>query len=170
MIEPSHLLVVGFVAGAGALSAAADFYSRRVPNMLTLGIATTGVALATTRATDINVAAAVGGLAVGLLLMLPGFAIGATGGGDVKLFAAFGTLLGPSRIGWAFLYTALVGAALALVVAWQRKRLATTIEGAIALVGADGVAVREIEHPTRHNRFAYAPAIALGALASALGF
>ena len=154
---------------SGAVSALVDLRCRRVPNPLTLGIAALGLALAAMRATGVGMSGAFGGLAVGLLLMLPGFAIGATGGGDVKLFAALGTVLGPARIGWAFVYTALVGAALALAIAWRRKRLATTIERAIALVGADGAAAREIEHPTRNNRFAYAPAIALGALAAALG-
>ncbi len=157
------------VAACGVTSAIVDLRCRRVPNPLTLSIAALGVALAATNTTGVGVGQAFGGLAIGLLLMLPGFVIGATGGGDVKLFAALGTVLGPSRIGWAFLYTALVGAALALAIAWRRKRLATTIERAIALASADGAAVREIEHPTRHNRFAYAPAIALGALAAALG-
>jgi Flp pilus assembly protein protease CpaA len=163
-------LVVGLVAGCGVASAIVDLNCRRIPNPLTLGIAVTGVALAAWQATGVGVGQALAGLAVGLLLMLPGFFIGATGGGDVKLFAALGTLLGPSGIGWAFLYTAIVGAALALAVAWRRNRLATTIEGAIALAGADGAAARVIEHPARNNRFAYAPAIALGALAAALGF
>ena len=39
--------------------------------------------------------AALGGIAVGLAVMLPGHLIGATGAGDVKFFAALGTLLGP---------------------------------------------------------------------------
>ena len=147
-----------------------DVTCRRVPNPLTLSIAALGVALAATQATSVGVAQAFGGLAVGLLLMLPGFAIGATGGGDVKLFAALGTMLGPTRTGVAFLYTALVGAALALAMAWRRKRLATTLERAIALAAATGATTREIEQPTHDNRFAYAPAIALGALAAAVGF
>ena len=156
------------VGGCGALSAIVDLYSRRVPNPLTLATAVLGVGLATTNMTSIGVGQAFGGLAVGLLLMLPGYAIGATGGGDVKLFAALGTLLGPAGTGWAFLYTSLVGAALAITIALWRKRLATTMVGTIALV-SDGNAVHEIRQPARNNRFAYAPAIALGALAAAVG-
>lgn len=158
------------VAACGAVSTLVDLRYRRVPNPLTLGTALLGVVLAALHATHVGVAGAIGGLAVGLLLMLPGFFIGATGGGDVKLFAALGTVLGPSRIGWAFLYTALAGAALAIAVALRRKRLATTVERAIAIASANGAAVREIESSTRNNRFAYAPAIAVGALAAALGF
>ena len=167
MLPPSSALVVGLVAASGVTSALVDLACRRVPNPLTLSIAALGVALAAAHATGVGVAQAFGGLAVGLLLMLPGFAIGATGGGDVKLFAALGTMLGPTRTGVAFLYTALVGAALALAMAWRRQQLATTIERAAALAG--GAAAGDIEHPARHNRFAYAPAIALGALAAALG-
>jgi Flp pilus assembly protein protease CpaA len=166
---PSNAVVIAVVAGCGAASAIVDLRCRRVPNPLTLAIAALGVALAAVRVTGVSPLQALGGLAVGLLLMFPGFLIGATGGGDVKLFAALGTVLGPTRTGWAFLYTALVGAALALAIAWRRKRLATTIERAVALVSADGALVQDIEHPAQHNRFAYAPAIALGALAAALG-
>ena len=166
---PSNSVVIAVVAGCGAASAIVDLRCRRVPNPLTLAIAALGVALAAARVTGVSPLQALGGLAVGLLLMFPGFLIGATGGGDVKLFAALGTVLGPTRTGWAFLYTALVGAALALAIAWRRKRLATTIERAVALVSADGALVRDIEQPAQHNRFAYAPAIALGALAAAFG-
>ena len=161
---------MSIVAGVGAASALIDLRLRRIPNPLTIGVAASGVALAGVHASTIGVAQALGGLAVGLALMLPGFLIGATGGGDVKLFAALGTLLGPSQTGMAFLYTALAGAALALAIAWRRKRLATTVERAVALVSATGAAAtRAIEDSASHNRFAYAPAIAIGALIAALG-
>ena len=168
--QTSNTVVVAFVASCGAASAIVDLRCRRVPNPLTLAIAVLGIALAATRTTSVSPAQALGGLAVGLLLMFPGFLIGATGGGDVKLFAALGTVLGPSRTGWAFLYTALVGAALALAIAWRRKRLATTIASAVAIVSADAAVRRSLEHSSSHHRFAYAPAIALGALVAALGF
>jgi prepilin peptidase CpaA len=115
-------------------------------------------------------AAALGGFAVGLLLMLPGHLIGATGAGDVKLFAAIGTLLGPVGIAVAFVYTALLGGALALAVAVHRGRLNDTLEETATLVLTGGANVARIERPSADNRFAYAPAIALGALAAALGF
>jgi prepilin peptidase CpaA len=160
---------VSVVAGVGAASALIDLRLRRIPNPLTVGVAASGVLLAGVHASNIGLVQALGGLAVGLALMLPGFLIGATGGGDVKLFAALGTLLGPSRTGMAFLYTALAGAALALAIAWRRKRLATTVERAVALVSATGAATRAIEDSGSRNRFAYAPAIAIGTLIAALG-
>jgi prepilin peptidase CpaA len=120
--------------------------------------------------TGVSVAGALGGFALGLLLMLPGHVVGATGAGDVKLFAAIGTLLGPVGIAIAFMYTAILGGALALVVAVHRGRLQDTLQETATLVVTGGANIAAIERPTSNNRFAYAPAIALGALAAALGF
>src|SRR6266581_4052469 len=87
-----------------------------------------GVALAAIHMTGVSVPGALGGLALGLVLMLPGHVIGATGAGDVKLFAALGTLLGPGRTGVAFIYTALAGGLIAVIVATRRRRLRATVE------------------------------------------
>ena len=162
-------MVATVVASVGA-GAVVDLYTRRVPNPLTLGIAVVGVAMAATHVSGVSVAGAFAGFGLGLFLMLPGHLIGATGAGDVKLLAALGTLLGPSRIGMAFLYAAIAGGALAIIVALQRRRLGATMERTAALVRTGGANVAEIEGPTADNRFAYAPAIAVGATVAALGF
>jgi prepilin peptidase CpaA len=140
-----------------------------VPNWLTLSITTLGVGFAAANLTTVSVAGAIGGFVIGLLLMLPGHFVGATGAGDVKLFAAVGTLLGPAGAVIAFLYTAVIGGALAVIVAIHRGRLETTLQGTATLVLTGGANVAEIERPTANNRFAYAPAIAVGTFAAALG-
>jgi prepilin peptidase CpaA len=167
---PSDALLIAAVAGSGGASAALDLRTRRVPNWLTLGITGLGVSLAAAHLTRVSVTGALAGFALGLLLMLPGHVIGATGAGDVKLFAAVGTLLGPAGVVVAFLYTAILGGALAVIVAVYRGRLETTLQGTATLVLTGGANVAEIERPTANNRFAYAPAIAIGTLAAALGF
>jgi prepilin peptidase CpaA len=167
---PSNGLVLAAVAGSGGASTFLDLRTRRVPNWLTLSITAIGVSLSAAQLTTISVAAALGGFAVGLLLMLPGHIVGATGAGDVKLFAAVGTLLGPAGIAVAFVYTAILGGALALIVAVHRGRLEATLQETATLVLTGGSNVAEIERPTANNRFAYAPAIAVGTLAAALGF
>jgi prepilin peptidase CpaA len=159
---------VGAVAGTGASSAVVDFYTRRIPNLLTFGVAIFGVAIAAVGIGSATVPQALAGFAVGLVLMLPGHVIGATGAGDVKLFAAIGTLLGPKGIAMAFFYTALAGGALAVVVAIRRRLLRTTVERAANLMRTGGANVGDIER-SAVNRFAYAPAIAVGALVAALG-
>jgi len=158
------------VAGCGSATAAIDLRVRRVPNPMTVGIAALGLLLAVLQATGVGVIGALEGCAVGLALMLPGHLIGATGAGDVKLMAAFGTLLGPGRTGTAFIYTAIAGGALALVIAARRRRMSVTIERTAALLRTSGTAAADIERPCEDNRFAYAPAIVAGALAAAMGF
>ena len=167
---PSNAVVIAAVAGSGGASAAVDLRTRRVPNWLTLGITALGITLAAAHVTDRSLAGALGGFAVGLLLMLPGHIVGATGAGDVKLFAAVGSLLGPAGIAVAFVYTAIFGGALALTVAVLRGRLHDTLQETATLVVTGGANVAQIERPSANNRFAYAPAIALGALVAALGF
>jgi prepilin peptidase CpaA len=157
------------VAGGGGASALMDVRTRRIPNWLTLAITAVGLALAAGSWGRVTLAGALLGFAVGLLLMLPGHLIGATGAGDVKLFAALGTLVGPQTILAAFLYTAIAGGLLAIVVAYRRRRLLQTVERTAALVRTKGANVGQIEHLSSDNRFAYAPAIAAGTLIAALG-
>jgi prepilin peptidase CpaA len=168
LLKISDPVAVGAVAGSGASSTLVDLYTRRIPNVLTLGITIGGLIVAAVRLGAVTPGQALLGFAVGLALMLPGHLIGATGAGDVKLFAALGTLLGPRAIVMAFVYTAIAGGVLAIVVAMRRQLLRQTLERATTLVRTGGANVGEIEHATV-NRFAYAPAIAIGSLAAALG-
>jgi prepilin peptidase CpaA len=160
--------VLSVLAASVGVSAVIDVKTRRVPNVLTAAIACTGLALAATGRGDVAPAAAVGGLVIGVLIMLPGHLFGATGAGDVKLLGALGTLLGPIGVITAFLYTAIAGGALAVLVAVRRRSLTATLERAAALAKADGAASAAIREATTNNRFAYAPAIAVGTMMAAL--
>jgi prepilin peptidase CpaA len=142
----SDAFVLIAVAGAGAAAAAIDLRTRRVPNALTAGIAATGLLLAVAGIGRVAVTAAVGGCLVGVLLMLPGHIFGSTGGGDVKLLGSLGTMLGPTGIFTAFLAMAVVGGLMALAITVHRHRIGQT-----------------------DNRFAYAPAIAVGACVAVIG-
>ena len=156
-------------SGAGA-GAAIDLWTRRVPNPLTALLAASGVLFAATGISSITLTASIAGLMLGLALMLPGHLFGATGAGDVKLFAAIGTLLGPKGILFAFVYTAIAGGVMAVCVALSRRRLGVTMARTAALVRSGGANAAQIEHTSANNRFAYAPAIAVGTLIAALGF
>ena len=147
-----------------------DLRTRRVPNWLTFGSAAAGLAMAVMQVSSVGVAGALEGLLVGLLLMLPGHVIGKTGAGDVKLLAAVGTLLGPKSIVMAFLYSAIAGGGLAVLVAISRHRFRETLAGTATLVWTGGANAADIERPSNNNRFAYAPALAIGAVVVALGF
>ena len=155
---------------AGAVAAAViDLRTRRVPNALTALLASMGVVFAASGISGLTVGASLAGMGLGLALMLPGHLFGATGAGDVKLFAAIGALIGPAPILTAFFYTAIAGGALALVVAIRRRRLRRTLDGAARLVATAAANVGAIESPLENNRFAYAPAIAVGTMLAALG-
>ena len=164
----SDLLPLTVVAAAGITAAAIDLRTRRVPNVLTAGIALVGLAIAAMGLGRVGIWLALAGCLVGLALMLPGYLIGAMGGGDVKLLAAVGTLLGPGATLRAFVASAIAGGLIAVVVAWRRGRLTATVTGAAALAASVGSRIDEINDTGRDNRFAYAPAIAVGVIVAAL--
>ena len=159
-----------FIALAtGALVATVvDIRERRIPNLLTGSMAAVGVALAAAGWSGVSVGASLAGMLAGLLLMLPGHALGATGAGDVKFMAAVGAVLGVHVIGNAFLFTALAGGVLAIAVAIRRRRLRTTLSGTSRLIASPGGARQELQGAAKASRFAYGPAIAIGSLLAAL--
>ncbi len=163
------LIVLALIATATIAAAAIDMRVRRVPNVLTMPLAAIGVLVAAAGLGRVGVLAALAGAGVGLLVMLPGYLFGATGAGDVKLFAALGTLLGPGPTVRAFVVTAIAGGTLALLVAARRRRLRQTLDATASLVATGGRTAPVIEDPSANNRFAYAPAIAIGTLLVALG-
>jgi hypothetical protein len=57
-----------------------------------------------------------------------------------------------------------------VLIAVQRRTIDATIARTLMLVRSRGANIAEIEQATSNNRFAYAPAIAIGALVAALGF
>jgi len=160
--------VLTTVAAGTGTGAAIDLVTRRVPNELTVSLAALGVAMAASGVSGLSVAASLLGFALGLALMLPGHVIGATGAGDVKLFAAVGALIGPAHLVTAFVDTAIAGGVIALVVALRRRRFRQTIDRTAALIVTRAANAAEIESPLVNNRFAYAPAIAIGAIVAAV--
>jgi len=161
-------MLTSFVLALGLTAAVvSDVRTRRIPNVLTGALAGAGFGIAFGGGMVTPAQAALG-LLTGLLIMLPGHVIGATGAGDVKLMAAIGTFVGPGQMLYVFLYTAIAGGLFALAVAARRGVLTTTLMGTRQLVTAPMEARHLVESPARANRFAYGPAIALGTLAALL--
>jgi prepilin peptidase CpaA len=163
-------MVTTIVLIAGAMATVIDVRSRRVPNALTIGLAISGALLSASGGSPVTLGASLAGCALGLALMLPGHLFGATGAGDVKLLAAFGTLLGPAGIVGAFIRTAIAGGVIALAVAAARGRVRETVGGTALLVMTGGATAAAITSPAANNRFPYAPAIAIGAALVAVGW
>jgi prepilin peptidase CpaA len=167
---PPHVSNPAFVVlVAGALAATIiDIRTRRIPNALTAAIAGVGVGFAASGISGVSVLGSVAGFALGLALMMPGHALGATGAGDVKFMGAVGAVVGPGMVVSAFLFTALAGGVLALAVAVQRQRLAVTLAGTGRLIAAPADARSEIRQAAPVSRFAYGPAIAIGSVLAGL--
>ena len=169
-MQSSDALVTAVIAIGMGAAAVIDLRTRRIPNILTATLAAIGIGLAAAGFGRVGLGASLLGCLLGLAFMMPGHIFGATGAGDVKLLAAAGALLGPKDTIYAFLYTAIVGGALALVVAVARRRLSQTLESTSRLVSGSEQARIEIESTSSDNRFAYAPAIAIGVVLVALSW
>ena len=91
-------VTAALVIGAGVAATVIDIRQRRVPNVLTMGVASLGLVLAMAGLGGVTLGGALGGLGLGLALLLPAHVFGATGAGDVKLLAAFGALMGPADV------------------------------------------------------------------------
>lgn len=164
--------VVSFLAilvGTGA-AVITDVRSRRIPNAITVTTAVAGLALAGFGYSRLSIGASMAGALVGLLLMMPGHLLGGTGAGDVKLMGAVGAILGPRLVFSAFLYTALAGGVMAVIVAARRRRVGKTVRRAGRVILEPGAAANQVIQRDAGNRFAYGPAIAAGAALAALGF
>jgi prepilin peptidase CpaA len=169
-MQTSDALVTAIVAVGMGAAAVIDLRTRRIPNILTATLAAVGVGLAAAGFGRVGLGASVLGCLLGLAFMMPGHIFGATGAGDVKLLAAAGALLGPKDTIYAFLYTAIAGGVLALVVAVARRRLGQTLASTRGLVAGSEQARTDVESASSDNRFAYAPAIAIGVVLVALSW
>jgi hypothetical protein len=58
---------------------------------------------------------------------------------------------------------------LALIVALRRRRLRRTLDGTARLIVSAAENAPSVESPLENNRFAYAPASAVGTMLAALG-
>jgi prepilin peptidase CpaA len=97
---------------------------------------------------------ALGGAAAGFAVFLIFYLLGGMGGGDIKLMAGFGALLGALPVLKAALWTAGIGGILALCVVavrWVRKAARKTT-----------VASSVVASSVEDESIPYAPAIALG--------
>jgi prepilin peptidase CpaA len=164
----SDAVVMSAVIAASAAAAAIDLRTGRIPNPLTAGVAAGGLVLSAIGLTGHSMAGALLGGLIGLAVMMPGHLIGGTGAGDVKLLAALGTWLGPGGVLMAFLYSAIAGGGFALAHAVHRRRLGRTLTRTAGLVVAPAATSSQIRQTASASRFAFAPAIAVGAIAAAI--
>jgi prepilin peptidase CpaA len=155
-----------------------DIKSRLIPNKIVFSGSLIGIALNTLINPGaglfndpfggLGILNAIAGLGVGLIIMLPLYALHAMGAGDVKLMAMIGTFIGPLAIIKAALFSMVAGGLLALIVAlWQgvlQQVLANLhhifMQSLMRTLTGEGVRISAPEVPT--VKLAYAIAIATG--------
>ncbi len=120
-------LVQGCAVSAAGVAAVADVWSRRIPNWVTFGTLLLGVLLNTWLHGVEGAIAAIAGAALGLVLLLPFYAMGVMGAGDVKLLAALGAVLGPRMLVSVAVYGAIVGGLMSVVILAMHGRLWTAL-------------------------------------------
>jgi prepilin peptidase CpaA len=134
-----------------------DVHNRRISNSLILvgllsgfalqGLVIPGAGLFGQPFGGLGLLTAAGGMLTGLLLLLPMYALGAMGAGDVKLMGMIGTFLGPQDAVGAMLASAMMGGMLALVTAIYMRHLGQVlanvrqllVNGMLRVASADGL-------------------------------
>ena len=140
----------------GVLASGEDLWRRRVSNPIAVGAFLSGLVANTVLEGLRGAGNALAGSLVGFVIFLAFYLLGGMGGGDVKLMAGFGAILGVERILIAAIMAALIGGLMALgylvvrvVQRWARPASMTSGSGL-------------------KDSIPYAPAISLGVVLSFL--
>lgn len=131
---PYDLLILMPMLALLAWAAVHDVRTRRIPNLLTLILALSGLVLNATPVGPVTLAQSGLGLLTGFGLTIGLFAIGAVGGGDVKLLAGIGAWLGPMNVLYIFLARAVIGMGIVLAQAAAQGRLRVLFRNTTVLV------------------------------------
>jgi prepilin peptidase CpaA len=156
-----HLLFLAPMLALLFVAAVIDWRCRRIPNWLTFVLAVSGIAGTFIPGHLITVGQSLSGMGVGFAIPFVLFAMGALGGGDVKLLAGLGCWLGPMGAIEVFAVAAIVGMVIVLFQAAFHGRLPVLFRNSTVLtvnlinmgtVGADAVcetgkACQSVERP-----------------------
>jgi prepilin peptidase CpaA len=107
--------VWGLVSVILIVAAVIDGRKLKVPNWITFPLIISGWLASGIIYGWAGVGASLWGTAIGLGLLLPAYAIGGMGAGDVKLLAGVGAWVGATQTFWAFIVSAILGAIIAVI-------------------------------------------------------
>ncbi|MBE1160814.1 A24 family peptidase [Dyella acidiphila] len=160
-------LLPALVAPLCVLIAISDITTRRVPNAwLLIALAAGALLFGTTWALGRTGPpwSALAGLVIGLLVLLPLYAIHWMGAGDVKLFATFGFLLGAKALLPIWIVASLLAGVHVIYVSLANYRLRHAAQG---VLDADMIEAQAAERSRRGSP--YAAFLSVGALIALFG-
>jgi prepilin peptidase CpaA len=150
-----------------------DVRYRRIPNKLVFATLVTGIAFNALFGGLQAALSSLGGMAVAFGMMFILHAFGTMGAGDVKLFAAVGSIVGISHVLQTLLVVAIMGGVLAVGKMIYSRRVGRTMVGVLQFFYGllPGQAVPHFEVPEDgSNTLPYAIPICFGALVSVFVF
>src|SRR5439155_23267624 len=123
-ISLSNLAVYAPLLALVATAAVSDLRARRIPNWLTLTVASAGLAQSMTPLAVTTLTQSVLGLLAGFAVTFLLYSVGGRGAGDVKLTAGIGAWLGPMAVLIVLMAAAIVSLVLALMQSAASGKLA----------------------------------------------
>jgi prepilin peptidase CpaA len=169
MSSPLFIVIAALLVPLAVIITYYDVRYRRIPNAFVLATLASGLVVNTIYGGFYGTLASLGGCAVAFFLMFVLHIFGAMGAGDVKLFAAVGSLIGAQLVLPTFLVVILTGGALALLLMLQRGAVRTTMQRVLQiLVGLlPGWEMPRFAVPAdRRQTIPYGVAITFGSLIS----
>ena len=115
LLAHGHEPIIFFASLFFLVICTTDTLQAKIPNLATFTLVLIGLGYHIQADGVLGGAMALAGLLVGLALLLTPYLLGGMGAGDVKALAALGALLGPGDIFQVFLFSGLIGGAMALV-------------------------------------------------------
>lgn len=167
MLSPTATVFEFFLVPLAALVIYHDVRYRRIPNPFVLATLITGLILNFTLSGLNGGLNSLGGCLLAFILMFMLHVFGAMGAGDVKLFAAIGSVIGVHLVLPTFITVVLTGGVLALVSVLRSGVFRTTMHRVLQiLVGLlPGWQMPKFSVPTdRRLTIPYGAAITIGAI------
>jgi len=154
---------------------ATDLATRRIPNTVTWSAMLAGTALNTAMHGSTGFVSALSGLLLGLMILIPPFAVGGIGGGDVKMMGSVGAFVGPWPLLISLITGLVFGGIVAAIAAARRGRFVETLTRAWVMV-RDALLTRSAEPLKAPGKLPgqiilpYSVPLALGTVTTVLGW
>lgn len=155
------VLIVSFIT---------DLRSRRILNIITLPAILFGLIYYTVTLGWQGLLFSGAGFLVGFSLLLIPYLLGGMGAGDVKLLAAIGALTGMSFVFYSFLYTALIGGVISIILILKKRGIGHSIKSFLYIIPLlKSTQGTFIPHAADNISFPYGVAIVLGTVVAQVG-